>query len=248
MPWRPVEDLLALVELAAPSACAGCALPGTRWCADCQGLVTEPRPRSWRPTPCPPGMPPTWAGLPYRGPARAALVAWKEEGRVDLTPVLGQALRPVLAAALDGSPPHARAVREGTPLVLLPAPSARSGARARGRRPVPELARATTRPDLVVEALRLVRPVRDQAGLGAVERMANLRGAVAVLPRHRGRLRGAACVLVDDVVTTGSTLQECARALVSAGSGPVVAVTVCATVRRRPGPGGPSVAPPGPAD
>ncbi|WP_134772685.1 ComF family protein [Ornithinimicrobium flavum] len=251
MPWRPTQDLLALVELAAPSACAGCGLPGSRWCADCGTFLAASRPRPWRPTPCPPGLPPTWAGLAYRGPARAALVAWKEDGRVDLTPVLARALRPVLAAALQGSAPHARAVRAGRPVVLVPAPSARAGVRARGRRPVPELARATTPRGPVVEALRLVRRVRDQAGLTAGERATNLRGAVAVRPGRGDRLRGVPCVLVDDVVTTGATLQECARALLAAGSGPVVAVTVCATVRRGPGPAGPpgpSVASPGPAD
>lgn len=246
--WRPTEDLLALVELAAPSACAGCGLPGSRWCPDCQALLDATRPRPWRPTPCPPGLPPTWAGLAYRGPARAALVAWKEDGRVDLTAVLAQALRPVLAAALDGSAPHARAARAGVPVVVVPAPSARSGSRARGRRPVPELARAASTCGPVVEALELVRRVRDQAGLTAGERARNLGGAVAVRPGRRDRLRGHPCVLVDDVVTTGATLQECARALVAAGSGPVVAVTVCATVRRRPGRAGPSVASPGPAD
>src|SRR5699024_8513824 len=112
---------------------------------------------------------------------RAAVVAWKEEGRVDLTPVLARALRPVLGAALQGSSPHAAAVRDGT-LVLVPAPSARSGARARGRRPVAELARALSGPGRVVEALRLCRPVRDQAGLTAGERLANLQGAVALRP------------------------------------------------------------------
>lgn len=235
MPWHPLQDLLALVELAAPSACAGCGRPGIRWCADCQAVLAAPRPRAWRPTPCPPGLPPTWAGHPYEGPVRAAVVAWKEEGRVDLTGVLAGALREVLAVALASSGPHTRALRAGHPVALVPAPSARAGSRARGRRPVPEMARAAAHPSLVVEALDLVRKVRDQAGLTATERSRNLVGAVAVRAASRGRIEGVPCVLVDDVITTGATLQECSRALLSAGSGPVLAVTIAATVRRGQG-------------
>lgn len=235
MPWRPWEEVLALVELAAPSACAGCQAPGARWCPECSAVLGRVRPRAWRPSPCPPGLPPTWAGLPYEGAVRSAVVAWKEQGRADLTPALAAGLGQVLALALRESPPHARAVAQGTPLALVPAPSARSSSRARGRRPVAELTAAAARRDLVVEALGLTRRVRDQAGLHAQERATNLAGAVAVRPAAARCLLAVPCVLVDDVVTTGATLQECARALRAAGSGPVVAVTLAAT-RRRPAP------------
>lgn len=232
MPWHPLEDLLALVELAAPSVCAGCGRAGTRWCARCQAVLAAPRPRAWRPTPCPPGLPPTWSGHPYEGPVRAAVVSWKEEGRVDLNAVLAGVLREVIETALAGSAPHTRAVRSGAPVVLVPAPSARSGSRARGRRPVLEVTRAACPDGQVVEALDLVRQVRDQAGLTSAERARNLSGAVAVRRSARPRVQGVPCLLVDDVVTSGATLQECSRALLEAGSGPVVAATIAATRRR----------------
>lgn len=236
MAWRPWQELLALVELAAPSACAGCGTGGTRWCMDCHGVLTGTGPRAWEPTPCPPGLPPTWTGPAYDGPVRAAVVAWKEQGRADLTPVLAAALRPVLAGALAGSAPHALAVAQGRPVALVPAPSARSSTRARGRSPVTELAAAATRPDLVVDALRLGRRVQDQAGLHAAQRAANLAHAVQVCSRAARALVGVPCVLVDDVITTGATLQECARSLRAAGAGPVIAATVAATARRPPRP------------
>lgn len=231
MPWHPLQDLLALVELAAPSVCAGCGRAGTRWCTGCQAVLAAPRPRAWRPTPCPRGLPPTWSGHPYDGPVRAAVVAWKEEGRVDLTVVLAGALREVLEAALAGSAPHTQALLAGDPVALVPAPSARAGSRARGRRPVLEATRAAHPGGLVVEALDLVRRVRDQAGLTATERARNLTGAVSVRRAAARRVQGVPCVLIDDVITTGATLQECARALVEAGSGPVVAATIAATER-----------------
>ena len=177
-------------------------------------------------------MPPTWSGPAYDGVVRTAVVAWKEQARVDLTAVLAPVLREALAAALTGSPPHTCAVRSHRPVALVPAPSARSGTRTRGRTPVLEVARAAARPDVVVDALRLVRTVRDQAGLSTGERARNLAGAVAVRPAFVPSLFGVPCVIVDDVVTTGATLQECARALRRAGSGPVVAVTIAATARR----------------
>lgn len=233
MPWRPWEELLALVELAAPSCCAGCGLAGTRWCPDCGAVLRGTAPRAWEPTPCPPGFPPTWAGLAYDGPVRAAVLAWKEQSRVELTPVLGAVLRTVVGAALAGSAPHTAAVLHQAPVALVPAPSAATSVRARGRRAVCELAATASRPDLVVDALRLVRRVQDQAGLSARARAANLEHAVTVRPGAGTALLGVPCVVVDDVVTTGATLAECARALQAAGAGPVVAATVAAT-RRRP--------------
>lgn len=236
MPWRPWEELLALVELAAPSACAGCGESATRWCPACDDLLTRTAPRPWAPTPCPPAFPRTWSGPDYAGPVRTAVIAYKEQGRVELTPVLGGVLRAVLAEALAGSAPHTAAVGRAGPVALVPAPSARASTRARGRRVVADLAAAAARPDLVVDALGLARPVQDQAGLSAQARADNLRGAVRVRPDAVRGLAGVPCVLVDDVVTTGATLQECARALRAAGTGPVVAATVAATVRRPPFP------------
>lgn len=229
MPLHPLADLRALAELAAPSGCAGCRLRGQRWCAACSSALHGQPPRAWRPTPCPPGMPATWAGPAYDGPVREAVVAWKELGRVDLGPELALVLRSSVAAAattLGHDQPR------GQPVAVVPAPSARASTRARGRSPVLELAVAAVGRGPVVDALRLRRPVRDQAGLSAVQRADNLAGAVAVRAREARLLQGLPCVVVDDVVTTGSTLCECARALREGGAGPVVAATVAATRRR----------------
>ncbi|WP_122262322.1 ComF family protein [Ornithinimicrobium cerasi] len=249
MPWRPWEDVLALVELAAPTACAGCGAAGVRWCVGCDVLlaVAASRAGPWSPTPRPPGMPPTWSAAAYADEVRAAVVAWKDGGRADLTPVLAPVLRAVLAAALDGSPAHRDALRTGGRVLLLPAPSARASTRARGEHRVLTLTgaalRGLPRSGLVrVDGLRLVRRVADQAGLGSRARSANLAGAVRARPALVRVLEGTPCVVVDDVVTTGATLVECARALREAGAGPVVAATVAATRRRGrgdlPRPGG----------
>jgi predicted amidophosphoribosyltransferase len=100
-------------------------------------------------------------------------------------------------------------------------------------------ARVLRRRGVLVEVRRLLvvgdRPL-DQAGLSAEERRANLQGrfrAVATWAGTPDRVEPPTQVLlVDDVLTTGSTLREAQRALESAGLRPAGAVTLAATLRR----------------
>jgi predicted amidophosphoribosyltransferase len=89
--------------------------------------------------------------------------------------------------------------------------------------------------------LRLARSVRDQAGLDAAARSANLAGAVLLPARYRRLLpsgdqpvgaREAAVVLVDDIVTTGASLASAAATLRREGTPVLAAALVAATPRR----------------
>jgi predicted amidophosphoribosyltransferase len=90
------------------------------------------------------------------------------------------------------------------------------------------LLKAADAPAPVLAGLRIVRRTRDQAGLGATERERNLRGSM----RGRRLLAGRSVLIVDDVLTTGATLREAARAVTEAG-GVVAGAAVLARVPKR---------------
>jgi predicted amidophosphoribosyltransferase len=76
----------------------------------------------------------------------------------------------------------------------------------------------------VMEALTRTRRTDAQVNLGSEERTINVAGAFAMQPRFP--VAGLSVVLIDDVITTGSTLSACAEALISAGATSVKAATL----------------------
>ncbi|MGN6302701.1 MAG: phosphoribosyltransferase family protein [Angustibacter sp.] len=225
MTWRGLGGALeAVADLVLPRQCAGCGGAGTRWCACCALTLTVPPP----PRTLADGTP-VWSAACYDGPVREAVNAWKDHDRADVTEVLALA---VASAYVRGGVEAA---------VLVPVPSSAAARRRRGRAPVDDLTRRAARhlrrvgyADLAARpVLRLRRRVADQAGLAAAARKLNVDGAMHVPPAVARRAHGAAVVLVDDVVTSGATLLEAARALRAAGAGVGGAVTVAATQRHR---------------
>ncbi|MEV4092867.1 ComF family protein [Streptosporangium saharense] len=221
----------ALLDLVLPPRCAGCDAAGALVCPRCAALLHgEPERRT--PDPSPPGLPECWSAADYTGAVRRALLAYKEQGRT------------ALAAPLAGA--LALAVAEGAgrrPVVLVPVPSSRLAGRRRGHDPVNRLAdlaaaylRAAGWPATAERLLLQRRRVADQAGLSSSQRAANLSGAFRVTAGRNGAVPrswggSGVVVLVDDIVTTGATLAEAARALRAAGITVPLAATVAATRR-----------------
>ncbi|PWE16804.1 ComF family protein [Marinicauda salina] len=115
---------------------------------------------------------------------------------------------------------------------LVPVPLHRRRLRARRFNQSLLLARAVSRvTGLPVDAhaLARVKPTPSQGGRSAKARMRNVSGAFAA--RDPGRVRGARLVLIDDVYTTGATLEACARALARGGAADVMAITLSRVVR-----------------
>lgn len=229
--------LAALGDLVLPASCAGCAVGYGLLCPPCAQALAGPAEVRW-PSPSPSGLPPPYAVADYAGAARAALLAHKEDGRRALAAPLGAALAAAVRTASGLEPGRERPAGTGA-LLLVPVPSTRAACRRRGHDPVRRMAlaaaavlRRTGTPATVLPTLRQARSVGDQAGLSARERAANLTGALAVPPAYSRLLAGRAVIVVDDVVTTGATLAEAARALRGAGADVRAAAVVAATRRR----------------
>lgn len=200
------------VEVAAfllSATCAGCEVPGTLLCPRCRSAL-RPQPQKAVTLA---GMQVT-AALEFDDVAANCIRRLKGQGETLLARPLGAALESIL-----------------TPLVMpgtwvVPIPTARSAFRRRGYR-VPEL--LIRRADAVPQrALSHVVTSVDQRGLGVRERETNVRGIM----RARRQGEGIEAVVVDDVVTTGATLDEATRALNAAGFCVVAAVALAATPQR----------------
>lgn len=117
--------------------------------------------------------------------------------------------------------------------LLIPVPLHPRRLRARGFNQAVllgrELGRAWSLP-LALDALRRVVDTPAQRNLGAEERRQNLQGAFSA---RRERVAGQRVLLVDDVITTGSTISECARALLQAGASAVTALALARALPER---------------
>ena len=221
-----------LADLILPMECAGCgesrsrsALPGL--CTLCAlSLSGPPLPaRLPRAADGLAAVPPVHALAAYLDPVPEIIIAQKEHGRLDLARPLGQELARAAEAAAAGA----------DPMWLVPVPSTRAATVRRGQDPMLRMARVAAsrlraggRAAAVLPALTHRRRVADQTGLGRRSRAENLAGALAVRASSARLLAERPVVLVDDVVTSGATLAEAARALRAAGNAPVGAAVLAA--------------------
>ncbi|MEU6812996.1 ComF family protein [Streptomyces sp. NPDC046831] len=217
--WRDLTDLVL------PGECGGCGRPRTVLCEECRALLGGAVPRRVRPVPEPRGLPAVHAAAPYADEVRAVLLAHKERGALALAGPLGTALAGAVRAGLAEAAARAAGWTCGRPppagpVLLVPVPSARRAVRARGHDPARRIAlaaagalRRSGTPARVPAVLRQRRAVADQAGLDSRQRRANLAGALHVAAGGAWLLRGGPVVLVDDLVTTGASLAEGARAV-----------------------------------
>ena len=146
----------------------------------------------------------------HDGSLRAVVHALKYDGRRSVAAPLGALMRAAGADLL------------GECDAAVPVPLHPARRRSRGFNQAEDLARHIGLP--TVRALKRTRDTQTQTALPATERYANVAGAFRVT-RHVGVVHGASIVLIDDVRTTGATLEACASALRDAGVREVFALT-----------------------
>jgi ComF family protein len=215
------------LNIALPTLCVACRDPveGEGVCADCwakMSFIAPPYcPRLGIPFVYDPGPdmlsmeaianPPAYAraraAVRYDDVARKLVHALKYQDRTDLAPAMGRWM--------------ARAGREllAEADVLVPVPLHWRRGWSRRYNQSGVLARvieSETSVRVAAEALRRIRPTEQQIGLSRTERASNVQGAFKVAADRQPAIEGRRVVLVDDVLTSGATVDACARALLRA--------------------------------
>jgi ComF family protein len=212
--------LWAGVDVLFPPRCGGCARSGQRFCARCRaglawlaapvceacGYPLEAGGRCLNHHPDMRSLTGLRSAAFFEGPLQHALHRLKYSRDMILADTLAEVLAEAwLRLALPGE-------------IVVPVPLSSERLRERGYNQAALLARGFA--ELIAlpcrpGALRRVRHTRTQVGLSVNERQSNVQAAFrADAPAVRGR----ACVLIDDVCTTGATLAACAAALAQAGA------------------------------
>jgi ComF family protein len=194
-----------------PPACAGCGQPLPSWrtisvalerCAACRRR--------------PPAFDRGVVACDYQGELRAIVHAFKYDRRRSLARPLGQLLRDAGAPVLADAD------------AVVPVPLHAWKRLQRGFNQAADLARSLEVP--VRFMLRRTRATRTQTGLTPGQRRHNVAGAFALAAwpcqPSRAHIAGRTLVLVDDVMTTGATLDACARVLKRAGAREVRTLTL----------------------
>jgi len=202
----------SLFELIFPVRCLGCRRLGIDICATCRIGWNNHIYRTF-------GVSqnrkfPIYSSVIYSPIASKILLASKEDGVL--------AADTLVAASIENARIYfQKEIGTGN---LVPIPSRKKASRRRGRMYINELIEYSGMTPLDLLSHR--RAVRDQSTLHADQRAKNLSGAFGIDPTKL-LLHDVPVIIVDDLVTTGSTLNEAARALNAAGFRVLGAITAC---------------------
>jgi len=214
-----MQFISELKYLLFPTRCFGCRELGYSICSKCRKL--------WNPHPYQSRIHnlAVNSAIPYSPVAKNILLAAKEQNIKSADQLVLSAMKASLNELFQKFPSCA----------LVPIPSGRSANRRRGREFINEMAISVAR-DFGVAVLPLLehqRIVRDQSKLNIADRRDNLAMALSIRSEFLGNYSGEKVVILDDLVTTGATINEANRALTKAGFEVQAAATACVALRRR---------------
>lgn len=158
----------------------------------------------------------------YEGPLQETIHRWKYEGKTSLTPFFGQWMAEGLLRFWD--PPCFD--------VLIPVPLHVKRLRERGFNQALLLAREVSRRTGISYQKRVLRkkkPTVPQVNLSGVDRERGIRGVFHLVGSEK--LEGKSVLLIDDVYTTGATVNECAKILLAGGAERVDVFTLARAVK-----------------
>jgi predicted amidophosphoribosyltransferase len=214
-----VQLISDLKYLLFPTKCFGCRELGYSICSICRKLWN---PHIYQSTIFNLAV---YSAIPYSPVAKNILLAAKEQSIKSAD----QLVRNAMTASLQGL------FQKYQNCALVPIPSGPASNRRRGRDFINEMALLVAK-DMGVAVLPLLeqqRLVRDQSKLNIASRRENLAMALSIKPQFRGNYLSENVVILDDLVTTGSTINEANRALTKAGFKVLAAATACVALRRR---------------
>jgi ComF family protein len=227
-----------MIDLIFPPHCSGCGILGYRWCKDCDSLVKKLSPPYCQKC----GSPEKFSNIAkdhcldilqsidfirsysiYEPPLSNAIKKLKYQNDIGIAQVLAFYL-----------------VEMYNDLILdtdfvIPVPLGKNRFKERGYNQASLIAKPFSlvigRP-MKTQALFRYKETKSQVGLSREERSANVTGAFTV---DNSNLLGKNIILIDDVTTTGSTLEACARELKNKGANNIVGLTIAMAVKTKDG-------------
>ena len=202
-----------------PTRCFGCRELGYSICSKCRKLWNPHLYQSQLVNLA------VYSAIPYSPVAKNILLAAKEQSIKSADQLVRCAMKASLQELFQKYPYCA----------LVPIPSRAASNRRRGREFIKEIAISVAK-ELgvgVLPALEHKRAIRDQSKLDVASRRENLAMALKIKPQFLGNYSSENVVILDDLITTGATINEANRALTKAGFKVQAAATACVALRRR---------------